>query len=93
MESVPDDSISHYSNEFENSATNQQKLKFKTLDGIVNDNNYDNASPQAEHSFEYTDSKKKVKMEWKTNKDKQIHKRGAENVYKISLVLKVLVSL
>ena len=30
---------------------------------------------------EYTDSKKKVNMEGKTNKDKQIHKRGAENVY------------
>ena len=63
LESVPDDSISHYSNEFENSAKNQQKQKFKTLDGILNNNNYDNASPQAEHSFEYTDSKKKVKME------------------------------
>ena len=41
-----------------------------------------NAPLQAERSFEYTDSKKKVKMEWKTNKDNQMHKRGAENVYK-----------
>ena len=37
---------------------------------FLNDNNYDNAPPQAECSFEYTDSKKKVEMDWKTNKDK-----------------------
>ena len=52
---------------------------------VLIDNNYDNAPPQAEPSFEYTDSKKKVKMEWKTNKDEQIHKRGAENFYKNKL--------
>ena len=46
------------------------------------ENNYDNTPSQAECSFEYTDSKKKVKMKWKTNKDQQIHKRGADNVYK-----------
>ena len=70
------------SNESENSATIQWKQKFKTLDDVLNDNNYDNAPPQAVGSFEYTDSKKKVKMEWKTNKDKQIHERGAEKVHK-----------
>ena len=70
------------SNESENSATIQWKQKFKTLDDVLNDNNYDNAPPQVERSFEYADSKKKVKMEWKTNKDEQIHKRGAENMYK-----------
>ena len=39
------------SNESENSATIQQKQKFKTLQDIPNDNNYDNAPPQAERSF------------------------------------------
>ena len=70
------------SNESENSAPIQQKQKLKTLDDVLSDGNYDNASSQAEHSFEYTDSKKKVKMEWKRSKDNQIHKRDAENVYK-----------
>ena len=70
------------SNESRNSETIQWKQKFKTLDDVLNDNSYDNAPPQAERSFEYTDSKKKVKMEWKIKKDKQTHKRGAENVYK-----------
>ena len=70
------------SNESENSATMQQKQKFKTLDDVLNDNNWDNAPQQAGRSFECTDSKKKVKMEWKINKDKQIHKRAAENVSK-----------
>ena len=70
------------SNESENSATMQQKQKFKTLDCVLNDNNRDNAPQQAGRSFEYTDFKKKVKIEWKTNKDEQIHKRAAENVYK-----------
>ena len=70
------------SNESENSATIQRKQKFKNLDDVLNDNNHDNALPQAERSFEYTDSKKKVKMEWKTNNDEKIHKRGAENGYK-----------
>ena len=73
------------SNESENSATIQRKQKFRTLDHVLNDNNYDNAPPHTERSFEYTDSNGKVKMEWKTNKDKQIHKRGAENVYKNKL--------
>ena len=58
-------------NEPETSATIQWKH-------VLNDNNYDNAPPQAEPSFEYTDSKKTVKMEWKTNKDKQVHKRGVD---------------
>ena len=58
------------SNESKNSATIQWKQKFKTLGDVLNDNNYDNAPPQAECSFEYTDSKKKVEMDWKTNKDK-----------------------
>ena len=44
------------SNESENSATIQRKQKFKTLHDFLNDNNYGNAPPQAEHSFEYTDS-------------------------------------
>ena len=44
------------SNESKSSATIQRKQKLKTLDGVLNDNNYDNATPQAEHSFEYTDS-------------------------------------
>ena len=70
------------SNESENSAPIQQKQKFKTLDDVLSDYNYDNAPSQAEHSFEYTDSKKKVKMEWKRSKDNQIHKTDAENVYK-----------
>ena len=48
-------------NESKNSARIQWKQKFKTLDDILNDNNYDNAPPQAEHSFKYTDSKKKKK--------------------------------
>ena len=65
--------------------TIQRKQKFKTLDDILSDNNYDNAPPQAERSFKYADSKKKVKVEWKTNKDEQIHKRGAENMYKKKL--------
>ena len=50
------------SDESENSATIQRKQKFKTLDDVLNDNNYDNAPHKAERSFEYTDSKKKVKM-------------------------------
>ena len=58
-------------NKSENSATIQWKQKFKTFDDFLNDNNYDNPPPQAERSFEYTDSKKRVKMEWKTNKDKK----------------------
>ena len=70
------------SNESENSAPIQQKQKFKTLDDVLSDDNYDNAPSQAEYSFEYTDSKKKVKMEWKRSKDNQIHKRDAENMYK-----------
>ena len=70
------------SNESKNSATIQRKQKVKTLADVPNDNNYDNAPPQDERSFEYTDFKKKVKLEWKTKKDEQIHKRGAENVYK-----------
>ena len=51
------------SNESEISAPIQQKQKLKTLDDVLSDDNYDNTSSQAEHSFEYTDSKKKVKME------------------------------
>ena len=47
------------SNESADSATIQRKQKFKTLDDVLNDNNYDNAPPQAERSFEYTDSKKR----------------------------------
>ena len=66
------------SNESENSATIQWKQKLKILDYVLNDN----GPPQAERNFEYNDSKKKVKIEWKANKDKQIHKGGAENVHK-----------
>ena len=51
------------SNESKNSATIQQIQEFNTRDDVLNVNNYDNAPPQAEHSFDYTDSKKKVKME------------------------------
>ena len=80
-------------NESKNSATIQRKQKFKTLDDILNDNNYDNAPPQAEHSFKYTDSMKKKKMEWKTNKYKRIHKTRAGMCTKISLVLDFLLSL
>ena len=69
-------------NESENSSTIQRKEKLKTIDEVPNDNSYDNAPLQADRSFEYTDSKKKVKMEQKRDKDKQIHKRGAENKYK-----------
>ena len=76
-------------NESKNSARIQRKQKFKTL----NDNNYDNAPPQAENSFKYTDSKKKKKMEWTTNKYKQIHKTRAGMCTKISLVLDFLLSL
>ena len=79
-------------NESKNSARIQRKQKFKTLDDILNDNNYDNAPPQAENSFKYTDSKKK-KMEWTTNKYKQIHKTRAGMCTKISLVLDFLLSL
>ena len=61
------------SNKSKNSATIQWKQKFKTFDDVLNDNNYDNPPPQAERSFEYTDSKKRVKMEWKTNKDEKCH--------------------
>ena len=68
------------SNESKNYASIQWKKKFKTLDVVPN--NYNNASLQGEHSFEYTYSKKKAKMEWKTNKVEQIHKRGAKKVYK-----------
>ena len=35
------------SNESENSAAIQWKQKFKTLDDVLNDNNHDNAPPQA----------------------------------------------
>ena len=80
-------------NESKNSVTIQRKQNFKTLDDILNDNNYDNAPPQAEHSFKYTDSKKKKKMEWITNKYKQIHKTKAGMCTKISLVLDFLLSL
>ena len=52
------------SNESENPATIQRKQKFKTLDYVVNENNYNNAPARAERSFEYTDSKEKV---WKWN--------------------------
>ena len=69
-------------NESENSSTIQRKQKLKVLDDVLNDNNYDNTLLQADRSFEYTDSKKKVKMERKTNKDKETHTRGAKNVYK-----------
>ena len=58
------------SNESKNSATIQWKQTFKILGDVLNDNNYDNAPPQAEYSFDYTDSKKKIEMDWKTNKDK-----------------------
>ena len=51
------------SNESKNSATIQQIQEFNTREDVLNVNNYDNAPPQAEHSFDYTDSKKKVKME------------------------------
>ena len=68
------------SNESENSATIQRNQKFKTLDDVLNVNNYDNATPQVERSFEYTNSKEKLKMEWKIYKDKQIHNRVAGNV-------------
>ena len=61
---------------------NGWKQKFKAVDYVLNDNDYDNAPSQAVCTFEYTGSKKKVKLEWKTNKDKEIRKRGAENVYK-----------
>ena len=59
-------------NESKNSATIKRKQRLKSLDDVLNDNDYDNAPP--ERSFEYTDSKKKVKMEWKTNKEEQITK-------------------
>ena len=64
-------------NESENFALIQWKQKFKAVDY-----DYDNAPSQAVCTFEYTGYKKKVKLEWKTNKDKEIRKRGAENVYK-----------
>ena len=50
-------------NEFENSARIQQKQKFKTLADVLKDKNYDKTPPQAERSFEYTDSKEKTKLE------------------------------
>ena len=53
------------SNESGNSTSVQRKQKFKTLDNVLNDNNWDNARPQVKRSFEYTDSKKKVKLKWK----------------------------
>ena len=36
-----------------------------TLDDVLKDNNFDNAPPQAERIIEYTQSNKKIKMEWK----------------------------
>ena len=69
-------------NESENSATFQWKQKFKTIDDNLNDHNCDNAPGKAERSFEYTDSEKKIKIEWKINKEEEIHKRGADKVYK-----------
>ena len=53
------------SNESYNSVTIQQKQKFKNLADVLKDNNCDSAPPQGERSFEYTDSKKKVKIKWK----------------------------
>ena len=50
------------SNESGNSTPVQRKQKFKTLDDVLNDNNCDNARPQVKRSFEYTDSKKRVKL-------------------------------
>lgn len=58
---------------------NSTETKVQNSWDVLNDNN---APPQAEWSFEYTDCKKKLKSEWKTNKDEQIHERRAENVYK-----------
>lgn len=58
---------------------NSTETKVQNTWDVLNDNN---APPQAEWSFEYTDCKKKLKSEWKTNKDEQIHERRAENVYK-----------
>ena len=69
-------------NESKNSATIQWKQKFKTLDDILNDNNYDNAPPQAKHSSKYTDSKKKKKWNGKQINTSKSIKQELECVQK-----------
>ena len=63
------------------------------LDDVLNDKNHDYTPPQAQRSFEYTDSNKKIKVEWKTNRYKQIHKTRLRLCTKISLLLDALQSL
>ena len=64
------------------SAEIPRKQKFKILDAVLDENNYEDAPPQGDFTFEYSDSKKSVKMTWKSPKDEGIHRRGSENIYK-----------
>ena len=79
--------------EFEKSATIQRRQKFKMIDDVLNDKSHDYTPPQAECSLEYTDSNKKITVEWKTNRHKQIHKTRLRLCTKISLLLDALQSL
>ena len=64
------------------SAEIPQKQKFKSLDGVLGENNYDDAPPQGHFTFEYIGSEKRVEMTWKSTKNGDIHKQGSENICK-----------
>ena len=56
--------------------------KNSKLDVVLHENNYEDVPPQGDFTFDYSNSKKTVKMTWKSTNDEGIHKRGSENIYK-----------
>ena len=64
------------------SADIPRKPKLNTRNVVLVENNYEDAPPQGDSTSEYSDSKKTVKMTWKSTKDGRIHKRGSENIFK-----------
>lgn len=59
-----------------------KKQRFKNLSEVLNENNYVDVPSQPNRTFKYSDAKKTVNMTWKTKKDRNVHKEGAENIYK-----------
>ena len=59
-----------------------KKEMFKNLDTVLNEDNYANLQPQENRKFLYSDAKKTVNITWNTVSDRNVHRRGAENIYK-----------
>ena len=55
---------------------------FASLEAVLDENNHVDIPIQPSRFFKYANSKKTLKMTWKTQKNPDLHKRGSENICK-----------